>query len=92
MISRSARATALNSVELVWHTPPPISSRLCPPEMAGASRYPFAAVRSPVVPLKEKISPGRTVLPLIACALSWILVFRLLLFVVDVVYAEISPS
>ena len=85
MISRSARATALNSVELVWQTPPPISSRLCPPAIAAASLYPLAAVRSPVAPLKEKISPGSTVTPLMAAALSWMLVFRFLLLVVLVV-------
>ena len=54
-----ASYAALNTVVETWQTPPPRPVWSSPLMITGASRKPFAAVRSPVVRLNENVAPGR---------------------------------
>ena len=66
----------LNTVVETWHTPPPSPVVSSPLMITGASRKPFDALRSPVVPLKEKVAPGATSVPSIRCETSCTLWIR----------------
>src|SRR3990170_460866 len=57
--SSPASKTALKRVVETWQMPPPSTSSISPPPtMPGASLYPRAAVRGPIVLSKSYSSPG----------------------------------
>jgi hypothetical protein len=60
VILRPASYAALNTVVETWQTPPPRPVCSSPLMITGASRNPFAALRSPVAGLKENVAPGAT--------------------------------
>ena len=76
VIGRPASNAALNTVVETWQIPPPSPFWSSPLMITGASWKPFAAVRSPVVPLNENVPPGAISVPSISLATSWTLLSR----------------
>jgi hypothetical protein len=76
-IGRPASYAALNTVVETWQTPPPRPVWSSPLMITGASRKPRSAVRSPVVPLKEKVAPGAISVRSTSRETSWTLWMRL---------------
>ena len=70
VIGRPASYAALKTVVDTWQTPPPSPVWTSPLMITGASRKPFAAVRSPVAWLNENVAPGAIIFPSIRCATS----------------------
>ena len=76
VIGSPASYAALNTVVETWQTPPPSPVSTSPLMITGASRKPFAAERSPVAWLNEKVAPGAISLRSTRCATSWTLWMR----------------
>src|SRR5207237_1028429 len=90
-IFRPASKAALKPVVETWQTPPPRPVVTSPFTITGATRNPFAAVRSPVVLLKENSAPGAISLSSTRRATSCTLWIRFGTPPYSVVYVDTRP-